>query len=259
MDYPLTGIPLYYYDARIDHDFTNFGDILSEKVVEKMVGHPIKTTFNPFYHKHRHGKKLFAIGSILHQIENEDVIWGSGINGNYLDPSWYRVRSLDIRAVRGPCTRNFLLNMGFSCPEVYGDPALLIPFLFPEFKRSDHPSYEYIIIPHFSDPFFCLTDPHVVSVKDDWKAVIARILDSRLVISSSLHGLIVAEAFGIPARYLRVSENESLFKFQDYYYGTQRFDFKFATSVEEALEMGGEPPVQCDVELLMKSFPFDQF
>ena len=68
---------------------------------------------------------------------------------------------------------------------------------------------------------------------------IRAILDSELVISTSLHGLVLADAYGIPARMLRITENEPLFKYQDYYEGTGRSTFAFATSVEEALAMGG--------------------
>jgi pyruvyltransferase len=253
------GIPLYYYDTRIDFDFANFGDMLSEKIIERIVGRKISVTFNTNFHHHRQGNKLLAIGSILHYAENYDVIWGSGIHGNHLSPDIYSLRYADIRAVRGPLTRQFLLNYGIPCPEVYGDPALLIPRLFPEFKRALNPSFEYIIIPHFSDTFFCMTDPQVVSVKWDWDKVIQRILDAQFVISSSLHGIIVAEAFGIPARYLRISEHEPLFKYKDYYFGTNHFDFKYATSVEEALEMGGEEPPQCDLDRLLNAFPYDKF
>jgi len=82
------------------------------------------------------------------------------------------------------------------------------------------------------------------------------------VISSSLSGIIIAEAFGIPARLLRIenqSNTEDLFKYRDYYYGTNRFEFKCATSIEEALEMMGEPAPACDLEKLVKAFPFDLF
>ncbi len=82
-----------------------------------------------------------------------------------------------------------------------------------------------------------------------------KILNSKFVISSSLHGIIIAEAYGIPARLLRITENEPLLKYQDYYIGTNRPNFKFALSVEEALKMGGEPPFECDLEKLYEAFP----
>jgi pyruvyltransferase len=87
--------------------------------------------------------------------------------------------------------------------------------------------------------------------------VIRKICDSRFVISSSLHGIVVAEAFGIPARMLRITETEPLFKYFDYYAGTNRPDFQFAYSVEEALLMGGERPCECDLMKLYNAFPFE--
>ena len=39
------------------------------------------------------------------------------------------------------------------------------------------------------------------------------------MLSSSLHGIVLAEAFRIPARMLRLTENEPLYKYQDYYEG----------------------------------------
>lgn len=152
--------------------------------------------------------------------------------------------------------------MDLECPEVYGDPTLLLPKLFPEFQKPSSPSIDYIVIPHFSDEELFRHLPNMVSVKEDWRVVVSKILDSKFVISSALSGVIVAEAFGIPAR-LIISPNEhnteTIFKYSDYYYGTNRFNYHFATSVEEALEMGGEPMPECDLERLLEAFPYDLF
>jgi pyruvyltransferase len=77
------------------------------------------------------------------------------------------------------------------------------------------------------------------------------------VLSSSLHGIVVAESFGIPARYVRLSETESLFKYKDYVYGTGRSEFVYATSLAQGLEMGGMPLPNCDPAPLINSFPWD--
>jgi pyruvyltransferase len=102
----------------------------------------------------------------------------------------------------------------------------------------------------------------MVSVKEDWRVVVSKILDSKFVISSALSEVIVAEAFGIPAR-LIISPNENntetIFKYSDYYLRTNRFNYRFATSVEEALEMGGEPMPECDLDQLLQTFPYDLF
>jgi pyruvyltransferase len=247
-------LPLYYWQQ---NSFVNFGDYLSIKLVERIVGEEVKVFTKK---KSNNEKKLLAIGSILVFALEGDVIWGTGINGKRTDRSHFNFSQLDIRAVRGPLTRQFLIdNFQIDCPEIYGDPALLVPYFFPEFQRKLNPRYEALIIPHYSEQNLFPKEIYhnVVYPTDPWNEVIEKITDSQLVISSSLHGLIIAEAFGIPARLLRVTENEPLLKYQDYYLGTRRPFFQYATSVQEAIEMGGEPPFQCDLQKLYDCFPFE--
>lgn len=71
-------------------------------------------------------------------------------------------------------------------------------------------------------------------VTTDYKSFINKILEAELVISSSLHGIILAEAYGVPAVMLgNVPINR--FKYYDWYYSTERYDFPVALSVNEAL------------------------
>lgn len=251
-------VPLFYWDARPRLGFSNFGDAMSVSIVERILGRSITTTTAATPGK----KKFLAIGSITNYAEEGDVLWGTGVNGKYPHPSDYHFTTLDVRAVRGPLSRKFLIDMGVDCPEVYGDPTLLLPKLFPEFQKPSAPSQEYVVIPHFSDEDFFRDQSNMVSVKEDWQVVVRKILNSKFVISSALSGVIVAEAFGIPAR-LIVSPNENntetIFKYADYYYGTGRLNFRFATSIQEALEMGGEPMPECDLEKLLQAFPYDLF
>ena len=250
----IPGLLLYYYR---EPNLNNFGDYLSLKIVERMVNQPVGV-----YRKlvHKRAKKLLGLGSIFYFALDGDVVWGSGINGKTLKKTDYSFTQLDVRAVRGPLTRQFLKeNFDIDAPEVYGDPALLFPRLFPEFKRKENPSYEYIIIPHYKELAMFPKElyPQAVYPTDPWEEVIEKILDSKFVISSSLHGLIIADAYGIPSRMLRVTEKEFLFKYQDYYLGTNRPYFRYAATVEEALLMGGEMPFECDLEKLYNAFPFE--
>jgi pyruvyltransferase len=248
---------LFYWDARPQLGFTNFGDALSEALIERMLGCKIQIADRPFDGQ----RKLLGIGSIMNYAQDNDIIWGTGVNGKSSENA-YRFTTLDIRAVRGPLTRDFLLNRGIACPEIYGDPTLLFPLYFPEFHKPAMPSNDYVIIPHYSDEYLFADFPNTISVKEHWSVVIEKILDSKLVISSALSGIIIAEAFGIPARLLQIenkSNTEDLFKYKDYYYGTKRFDFKYATSIEEALQMGGESLPICDLEKLSQAFPFELF
>lgn len=249
--------PLYFWDARQTQGFSNFGDALSEALTENMIGHRIRVLENPMSNE----RKLLGMGSILNYAADGDIIWGTGRNGTKSADA-HKFAHLDVRAVRGPLTREFLLGKGINCPEIYGDPTLLLPLLFPEFQKQENPSREYVIIPHFSDEHLFINDPNMVSVKENWKDVVTKILDSKFVIASALSGVIVAEAFGVPARLLiaeNASNTENLFKYEDYYAGTNRFDFKYAKTIEEALLMGGEAPHACDLEKLYQAFPFEYF
>jgi pyruvyltransferase len=245
-------LPLYYWQSdRLARP--NFGDYCSWKLVQKIAGDRINPAPKGFT-----AARLFAIGSILHYARDHDVVWGSGINGKHASRRSFRFSSLDIRAVRGPLTgRYFVEQLNIACPEIYGDPALLLPRFFPEFRRA--PVADYVVVLHYLDKDRFPKDrpPEVVYADDPWETVMERITGSRLVISSALHGLVVAEAYGIPARMLRLSEKEPLFKYDDYYRGTGREETRYANSIEEALAMGGEKPYQCDIEALFRAFPFE--
>ena len=246
--------PCYSEDSMFwwqPRDGINFGDDLSRVIVEKILGHAVR--HRPF---ESDAKLLFAAGSILHYARNGDVIWGSGFRENPLSEN--RFSYLDVRAVRGPRTREFLLKMGIDCPEIYGDPAVLMGYLFPELKK-EKPIYDYIIIPNIGEIQCFIGYKNIVLPTCPWREIVKKMMQSRLVISSSLHGIIVAESFGIPARLLKMTWIEPLLKYQDYYESSGRPNFRYATSVQEALQMGGEEPSCLDINPLIKSFPWDYF
>ena len=69
--------------------------------------------------------KLVAVGSVMHHLTEGTEVWGTGMMLDETPPE-----NLKFHAVRGPKTRRFLLEHGYSeteVPEVYGDPALLLP------------------------------------------------------------------------------------------------------------------------------------
>jgi pyruvyltransferase len=96
----------------------------------------------------------------------------------------------------------------------------------------------------------------------DYQSFIDSLCSAKRVISSSLHGIILAEAYGVPAvLFLPESThgNLTLYKYQDYYYGTGRFEFPVAKTIQEALLVEPCPlpelkPIQ---ERLIQAFPVD--
>src|SRR5699024_5466721 len=155
-------------------------------------------------------------------------------------------------------SREFLLNRGIDAPDIYGDPALLLPVVFPNrFKKV--PKKPYVIVPNLHDLRIAQDAgwKNIISPFSSWNRCVEEIWQAEFVIASSLHGLIVAEAYGIPARYIRLSNEENLFKYNDYMLGTGRGEIEYAKSVDEALEMGGMPSLQFNSSKLLNSFPFD--
>lgn len=229
----------------------NFGDHLSAVVTAEMLRrrslHPDDETGAP--------ARLLGIGSILHFARDGDVIWGSGVNGKIaLDR--LTARRLDIRAVRGPKTAAVLAERGMDVPAIYGDPGLLVPTLFGDRFRAE-PRQRYVVVPNLHDLPMLAAQPAVVSPLQGWNRCIRQICQAEFVVASSLHGIIIAEAFGIGARYLRISDKEDLFKYDDYAQGTGRERLEPARSIDEALAMGPHPPIVFSPDRLMEAFPYD--
>jgi pyruvyltransferase len=97
----------------------------------------------------------------------------------------------------------------------------------------------------------------VISPLDPWWSVVRRISRARHVISTSLHGLVVADAFGVPCTYLRLSEEENLFKYEDYVLGVGRSRLPVTRSRQEAVRASPLDAVRFDTARLKASFPYD--
>ena len=214
---------LYYKDVH------NVGDVISLVLFDYLLKYKNigKWSFKT--------KRLALVGSVLQFIGAKTIVVGSGfLDERSIDVFSRKRPKLIVRAVRGPLTRNALIKLGYDVPEIYGDPAILMPV----FYRPHHAykRYEYVIIPHYSKLDKYKGYDNVVSTKTkDWRAFIDTICSSSYVISSSLHGIILAEAYGVPAIFLNDTESGSIFKYKDYYSSTGRETFLVADSIEDAL------------------------
>lgn len=228
----------------------NFGDLLGPLIVDRLVQRM------PGAVAQRDAPRLLALGSVLHLAEDGDVVWGTGVNGK-MPLSQISASNLDIRAVRGPRTRAILRSLGHSVPETYGDPALLLPELFPETVTwAANKTRSVTVIPNFNDFDPESDDPRVVSPRAELWGIIRAIAESELVVGSSLHAIIVAEALGVPARAC-LSDHENYLKYVDYYAGTGRTRVHLARNAAEAIALGGVPRGETDLAALLASFPAD--
>lgn len=207
-------------------------------------------------------KSLMAIGSVITFAIDDATVWGSGILGVNEIPVLYNkrlFRKLDIRAVRGPFTRHVLLSSGYDCPEVYGDPAIIMPYIYKGLNLKK--TYAVSIVQHHSRIYKSeRKDFHYINIEThDYKQFIDEICSSKKIISSSLHGIILAETYGVPAVFFNDGMEDQLFKFWDWYLSTGRTDIRMAKTLEEALEMEPMPLPQLDEmrDNLIKCFPVD--
>lgn len=239
----------------IKRKINNFGDLIGPLIVMKILEESgIRYDQDP--KNAVSAQNLLSVGSILHLAKNHDTIWGTGRNGKIKD-ELHGFKQLSVRALRGPLTREFLERRSIPCPEIFGDPALLFPVFFKEFvKLTEDPLYDFTVIPNLNDLDSYGADENLISPTSNFFSIVERIAKSRFVVGSSLHAIIIAEAFGIPARLIE-SESEDSFKYEDYYLGTGRTTYTAASSVCSAMDMGGEPGLLWNPEPLLDRFPYD--
>ncbi|GAA5000608.1 polysaccharide pyruvyl transferase family protein [Acinetobacter puyangensis] len=203
----------------------NVGDELAIKIVKEILAF---RDINENFFRNRKGK-LLSIGSVMHFAKNGDVIWGTGVNGK-VNENLHTFSRLDVRAVRGPRTAKFLKERGITVKEVYGDPALLTPLFFPkEAFVENEPERDFIIIPHMSEMAEfskSYSEEVLCSPLQLSYPFLKKLLSAKQVYSSSLHGIILAEAYGIPVVWLQSANGEDDFKYHDYYEGTGRFSYE---------------------------------
>jgi len=239
----------------------NMGDYLGNVIVNWML-EKRGLSLDDYVEKKKH---LFTVGSGAVKSYQNMTLWGSGVEceipnrlRRFFQKSWFR--KLDIRAVRGPMSRDYLTKLGHKCPEVYGDPAILMPLIY---TGQGKKKYDFSIIPQLVTEKRIreqYPDAHIISMNtDDYKGVIDQIVQSRLIVSSSLHGVILADVYGVPSIWYRGLGPDIDFKYKDYYASTGRTVEHIPVSVEEALQC--EPLQLPDLkplqEGLLRTFPYD--
>lgn len=224
----LGAVPLVWAAATADQSHLNLGDALSPVMVALLSGLPVVH----MGHSVR-ATRMAAVGTIGHMLQNGDItLWGTG-SSRYFNPhatprtarvpftppTGTRYR---IAATRGPVTRAIFQGDRMPGPAVFGDPVWLLPqFYRPPVEKK----WELGVIVHLSE----LEGAGVESVVRDalrryhvpdefrdavriihtrtaisagaLRARLDEILSCRRLVSTSLHGMVFAESYGIPCLY----------------------------------------------------------
>ena len=191
---------------------TNVGDCLTPYLIKKITGEsPMYASGGADYEHY-----VFA-GSMLNHVNKHALVWGAGL-ASMVDGVNPEAR---IKAVRGPISRMRAINCGASCPKVYGDPGILLPKFYtpPKAKR-----YDWGVVPHYVDHLRAYSrfdrGELVIDPLQPVESFIDQIVSCERIISSSLHGIVIAHAYGIPAVWVKMSDSiggDGSTKYRDYF------------------------------------------
>lgn len=251
----------------ISNNTQNWGDLIPYYILKvlsksnKLVDGDVFNVKRP-YNRY----KIYSTGSVMAFINNNAIIWGTGC----IDKGRIGGKPKKIYSVRGPLTRYELSLKNIDCPEIYGDPALLYPLIYnPKIDKK----YKWGIIPHYIE-FESERDIQVLRnlERQGFKIIdicagkekfIDEMLEVENVISSSLHGLIAADAYGIPNARVNISNKliGGHFKFKDYCMSMNRkIDYGLQlnnnTNLKEIEELHFNTDITFDGEAYLKSAPW---
>lgn len=263
---------VYYEKDKVIHE--NWGDDINYYFLQEIIQTPI-LIYNQISLAYRLKlKNYLVIGSTIDMLCKENTeIWGAGIiDGN----KTLNYKPLKVHAVRGPLTRKRLLELDVKCPKVYGDPALLISRYY---KPTTQKKYRYGFIPHRSNlnkiDDFIVDGKHIFERPDiliidlskyhKWTDIVDQICSCDYILSASLHGLIIAEAYGIPNLWIEFGKQliGGHFKFHDFFLSVDRDrdapyiikDYEISIKdVKEGLSSWQQGII--DLEPLINSAPF---
>lgn len=211
----------------------NFGDAINPKLIHELTGGTVqykeialsrserlKALLTLDFQKtaislYPWQKVMGCIGSILSWLPKGSKVWGAG----FMNTDG-RFRGGDLYAVRGKLTSDSLVKQGYAKCDVYGDPALLLPLWL---KHNTVKKHAVGLIPHHSevdyfkevygDKYFII-DLRTTDIERN----VAEICSCEYILSTSLHGVIVAHAYNIPALWIKQGYiGTDGFKFHDYF------------------------------------------
>lgn len=197
-------VPTFWWDGH-----PNFGDDMTPWLLPAYGVVPI--------HRDPASARLVGVGSVLEFMppDFDGAIWGSGLM--YGDP--HPLPRAQAYAVRGELTRELI---GAGKGTALGDPGLLA------FRRVKRPPVRWsvgvVLHGHHRahGEFLRLADPRaghrLINVHQSARSAVREIAACEVVVTTSLHGLVTADAFGIPAVWTVLDPplNGGDFKFRDY-------------------------------------------
>lgn len=168
--------------------------------------------------------QLFGVGSIISKIPQNfrGFVWTSG---HIFESQRANLENAEVLALRGKLTLA-RTNCRQPANVSLGDGGLLCRF----FYETGRQKFKLGIVPHYVDYedtsssqlTVTSSDVCVIDLCAPTEEVIRNVAQCEHIVSSSLHGLILADSLGIPNRWVKFLESKAVilggeFKFRDYY------------------------------------------
>jgi pyruvyltransferase len=220
-------------------DLPNMGDLLNELLIRDVFGQDlvrhkpstselscIGSGLDCFMETNKSYPKWYSyyLKTRSRFIRYSNQVWCTGFLFNETQDTPF-IREMNFCSVRGELTKSRvekIINKKLTIPT--GDGGLITPLLFnkpfeKKFKvgvvahmnEQKHPAFSRILDFYNNSVF--------IDLRHEPMEVIKQIAQCEIIISSSLHGLIVADSFGIPSQWIVVTDalKGDGFKFADYY------------------------------------------
>jgi hypothetical protein len=241
----------------------NVGDRINPSIVTAITGRPV----THFRSAGRREGYLVGIGSVMAGTSQMSQVWGTGVMHPNLGIG--SVPATNVHALRGRLSHTAMRKGGVMVGDVpLGDPGYLAPRLLCV-QRAESPKFRIGLAGHYVDRSNSIfrqmmkeegvTD---LDVHDPPDVFLRRIAECETVISSSLHGLIFAEALNIPNLWVKAGDEIAGgdFKFRDWFGTTRRPQSKphVLSGGDKAAELAKRADIHesvIDVDDLMSAFP----
>lgn len=224
----------------------NWGDDLNYYLLQRITKRPIIFRKWFWLAKLFPLKNYLCIGSILDMDEfatPESIVWGTGVMGT----GKHKLNPAKICSVRGKLSQNYCIENGFGHPNSVGDPALLLPCFYKPKPLGRR--YKLGFVLHTIDSKSLLiaqmtkNDEDILVIRmtgyRKWTDVVDGICACDSIASTSLHGLITADAYGIANCWIRLEHVlPSFFKFHDYASSVDRMDLKEPLHIKTPDQIG---------------------
>lgn len=175
----------------------NFGDWLSPYIFSRISNRSVQYV-SPQKRKIE-SPHYFSVGSIGKFTQENSIVMGTGISRKTaeLNPA------ATYLSVRGPRTRDRVIACGGKCPDIFGDPAILMPLLYQ--PKALNKKGKVALVRHFTHKSVPVKLPENVeelnilcSTPGDIERFIDRLCSYDYVLSTAMHAFIICQAYNIP-------------------------------------------------------------